>query len=340
MLLQFCRYSLKSLSLFFVLFCSTLYAENNPKMILIGAGGKKAKEYFALLKDQAQFVGFIQPHPKEDLIALASEENINIYPDLQSLPHQIEFDGALIVIPHYLHYSYTKKLLEQHKFVIKEKPISMTLEEAHRYNMQDNQIPSLFTIVQRQFQSSFIEAKKELASLGKIYSFKYEYNLRLKDDTKGWRAQKALSGGGALIDMGYHVIDMITSYFGKPMHVQAQFAHKVITQDRLDDEDFILFSYPHDVAGIAIISRYGSEKKECFEIAGEHGIITITPRSYKVYDAQGNLIKQYESPCTKEEELLEMFKTYLNHINDQQYIEKELNRHLLNIELIEKIYNA
>jgi hypothetical protein len=110
--------------------------------------------------------------------------------------------------------------------------------------------------------------------------------------------------------------------------------------DRLDDEDFILFSYPHDLVGIAIISRYGSEKKECFEISGEHGIIAITPRSYKVYDAQVNLIKQYESPCTKEAELLEMFKTYLNHINDQHYIEKELNRHVLNIELIEKIYNS
>jgi predicted dehydrogenase len=313
----------------------------DKKIVLIGAGGKKGSEYFELLKDYITFVAFIQPHPSEALVLNAQKYNIPIYHDLDQALQYIKCDGAIISVPHHLHFFYTKQCLEHNMFVIKEKPFVINQEEIDAYKkICGNKTPQLFVIVQRQFQQSFIEAKKYLNSLGKIFSFRYEYSLNLKNViTNGWRAKKSLSGGGALLDMGYHSIDILNAFFGIPLNYLAVSTYKtnIMKEESLEDEMFIVLSYPNDLIGNIIISRYGSTKKEYLEIAGDDGILVITPNSYVVYDKMGSIIRQ-EQTSSQKEDLLKMFLCYLNNINNIEYINNELKRHEENNVLISNIY--
>ena len=314
----------------------------DKKIILIGAGGKKGSEYFELLKEHVTFVAFIQPNPQEALIANAQKHNIPIYYDLDQALQDIESDGVLISVPHHLHFFYTKKCLEHNLFIIKEKPFVINQEEIDMYKkMCNNEVPQLFVIVQRQFQQSFAEAKKHLNSLGKIFSFKYEYSLNLKNMvTQGWRAKKSLSGGGALLDMGYHSIDILNAFFGVPIICSAVSTYKtdIMKEESLEDEIFIVLSYSSGLIGNVIISRYGSAKKECLEISGDSGMLIVTPHSYILYDKIGNIIQQ-EQTLSHKDDLLKMFLCYLDHINDVEYIKNELTRHEANNELINNIYS-
>ena len=150
-------------------------------------------------------------------------------------------------------------------FIIKEKPFVISQDEIGIYKEAcDNEVPQLFVIVQRQFQQSFIEAKKHLSSLGKIFSFRYEYSLNLKDMvTQGWRAKKSLSGGGALLDMGYHSIDILNTFFGVPLTYSAVSTYKtdVMKEESLEDEIFIVLSYSSGLIGNVIISPMVLQKK-------------------------------------------------------------------------------
>ncbi|WP_410169425.1 Gfo/Idh/MocA family protein [Acinetobacter haemolyticus] len=50
--------------------------------------------------------------------------------------------------------------------------------------------------------------------MGKPYALQYDYFLS-HNKTVGWRSKKELACGGVLLDMGYHIIDTINSFFGE-----------------------------------------------------------------------------------------------------------------------------
>jgi predicted dehydrogenase len=310
----------------------------SKKIILIGAGGNKGKTYFNLLKNYINFVGFIHPEPKKNLLSLSKKYNIPIYPNIKSAINNIDFDGAILAVPHHLHFNYTKDLLNLKKFVIKEKPISITSKESGI--LLNNSIPPLFVIVQRQFQNSFLYAQKQLAKIGKICSFKYIYNLGSKE-ASSWRAEQKKCFGGVLLDMGYHIIDIINSFFGTPEYLTGQFVYKTkqMKQEKLEDEAFFLFAYSNGIVGNITISRLGPNKEEFFEIIGETGIIKVNQRSCQLFDSFGQLIEIFESPASKTEEIFFMFATYFNQLNNKDFIEKELKRHQENIKIIESLYS-
>lgn len=122
----------------------------------------------------------------------------------------VDFDIALVCVPHTMHAKITLPLLNSGKVVIKEKPLATSIEEANLYNENMN----LFTIVQKQFNPMFIKGKEKIESIGRIYNYNYSYNLPFAEMTKGWRANFDISQGGVLLDMGYHVLDILLTYFG------------------------------------------------------------------------------------------------------------------------------
>lgn len=320
--------------------CSGLVsAEERVKTVLIGANGNKGRLYYNLLKDSVNFVGFIHPKPRQSLQQFAKKEHVSLYPNIQEALVGCDFDAAIIAVPHYLHFDYTKELLDAHKCVIKEKPITMNKLEATDL-LEDIHSP-LFVVVQRQFQNSFIHARELLSKIGEVCSFTYKYNLSIKGETSGWRAEKEKCLGGVLLDMGYHVVDIVTSFFGAPddMYAKRICKTELMKQEDLEDQMFIVCSYKSGLVGNIVLSRIGVEKEECFEISGTKGTIKVSPRTCYLFDSTGNVVQKYSSSSSKNEEIVAMFKMYLKNIDNQAYIQGELNRHIQNISIIDALYN-
>lgn len=315
---------------------------SKPKMLLVGAGGKQAQAYFQLLRDQVTFVGFVVRTINEPMATLATTNNIKIVNTIDIALREIDFDVALVSVPHYLHHEITSKLLAHNKAVIKEKPLACNTDDlSFCTNHSHHSSPVLFTIVQRNFQEPFSHAKENLHLIGTPYSFCYNYHMNLKDITTGWRSKQDLAKGGVLLDMGYHVIDMVNVFFGMPTQIQAQFSYcyERMRQEKLEDQAHILFNYDtQKLCGIINISRHYHNREEEFVIEGTDGTLIITPQGYTIYNRNGSLKKEYVSPLTKEDAQLNMLTCYLNNLTNQDFINKHVQHHKNNVALMETIY--
>ncbi|MCL5071080.1 MAG: Gfo/Idh/MocA family oxidoreductase, partial [Actinobacteria bacterium] len=183
-----------------------------PKMLLVGASGKQAQMYFKLLQDHVEFVGFVVREISESISMIAAKNNIRIFNNIDTAIEKVDFNVALVSLPHHLHHEITTKLLKNNKSVIKEKPLACESKDVVLYK-KNKTSSALFTIVQRNFQEPFIKAKEDLHLIGTPYNFQYNYHMNLKDITTGWRSKHEFAKGGVLLDMGYHVIDIINDFF-------------------------------------------------------------------------------------------------------------------------------
>lgn len=106
------------------------------------------------------------------------------------------------------------------KHVLCEKPPALNASEAlemQEASLRNNKL-LMFGFVRR--FSQYTQAIKEYLDneIGEIFYAKTAY-LRRCGNPGGWFTQKSLSGGGPLIDLGVHIIDLAIYMMGKPKPV-------------------------------------------------------------------------------------------------------------------------
>jgi predicted dehydrogenase len=96
----------------------------------------------------------------------------------------------------------------------------------------------------------------------------------------GAAARKGLAEyrGGAMFELGCHVIDAVVSVLGKPQKV-TPFARRTHTQsDTLADNQLAVFDYPAATATVrSALIEPGGEQRRQFVVCGEEGVIEIRP---------------------------------------------------------------
>ena len=314
---------------------------NKANVILIGAAGHQGKEYFKLLKEKYNFKALID----SDFDALNNVYDSNKYlllQDIKDLKQNINFDIAIICLPHYLHKDVTLPLISLKKTIIKEKPLAISSLDIKEYinTMKKCSNNKLFTIVQRNFNPTFISAKNNINKIGKIYNFSYDYELNLENETMGWRGEFNKSFGGVLIDMGYHILDIIFKFFNGLISASAvnSFCYNDMKKEGLEDSINIIMLFKNDISGVININRHSHIKKEIFTIRGEKGIIEILPSQYTIYDRKGNIVSNYKNSKTQEEIKISMFDYYIKNQNNNKFLFEHFRHHCNIVLLIEKIY--
>ena len=318
---------------------NTLNLKQN--IILIGAAGHQGKEYFQLLKDKYNFKALIDTDFKS-LEKIYDPNKYLFLKDIKDLNRTIDFDIAIICLPHYLHKSITLPLISLKKTIIKEKPLAINSYDIKDYlnEMKKYSNYKLFTIVQRNFNPSFTEAWDNINLIGKIYNFSYDYDLNIEKVTNGWRAEFNKSFGGVLIDMGYHILDIILKFFNGLTSVFAvnSFCYNEMKKEGLEDSINIIMQFKNDISGVVNINRHSQIKKEIFIIRGEKGIIEIMPSQYSIYDRKGNVIFTKKNAISQDKMKLLMFEHYIEHQNDIKFIFEHFKHHCNIVYVIEKIY--
>lgn len=138
------------------------------------------------------------------------------YHDLLSDP---EIDAVSICTWNNTHAEIAIAALQADKHVLVEKPLCKTMKEA--YQIEKAVKKSNGKILQvgfvRRFGTNTQVLKKFIDSgdLGEIYYAKASC-IRVLGNPGGWFADKNRSGGGPLIDLGVHVIDLCWYLMGKP----------------------------------------------------------------------------------------------------------------------------
>ncbi len=151
-------------------------------------------------------------------------DGARIYGDYQEMLAGDTVDAVSICTPNFLHVPIAIDALDAGKHVLLEKPLSNTLEEGLRLAAKVAERPgqAFMIALNNRYRPDSVVLKRQIdaGELGDIYYAKTgwlrgasEFNLR------GWFTQKERSGGGPLIDLGVHMLDLALFFMGNPRPV-------------------------------------------------------------------------------------------------------------------------
>ncbi|MER7172981.1 Gfo/Idh/MocA family protein [Streptomyces mesophilus] len=281
-----------------------LHFSTAVRCALIGVGRRTLKDYVPALTGLSPRVSLVatcdvdptaETRLVDELRKLGSFERPRFFTDHRSLLDEVRPDLAIVVTPHHTHNEVSKDLISQGIPFIKEKPFALSLPQA--YELADaigGRDGHMRLCVQRRYHPLYARARAALKEIGEVRHFDAGYQLSTDAYQVGWRATTETSGGGAIIDMGYHIIDLLHWFFGMPSLVYASAAPKLIPGAAYDIEETVLsnFSYDSGVTGTLRLSLCEATKDELIRIYGTGGHIRLTKNTFERYDRSNNLVEE------------------------------------------------
>lgn len=139
------------------------------------------------------------------------------YQDLLAVP---EIDAVSVCLPNILHAPVTIAALEQGKHVLVEKPLARNAQEGRAMiAAAEAQRRTLMVAFNHRYRGDVQWLKRyvDTGALGEIYYAKAHWMRRQGIPRLGsWFVSKEQAGGGPLIDLGVHVLDMAMYLMGEP----------------------------------------------------------------------------------------------------------------------------
>ena len=130
-------------------------------------------------------------------------------------------DGAIVGVPTALHARVAADLLVRGVPVLVEKPLALTVEEAVRLAevSAGTGVPLQVGLMYRHAQSTrLVKRLIDAGRLGRLTRFEVEYGARPGwTGPGGWSREQA--GGGVLMDIGPHMLDLLRWWLGAPVEV-------------------------------------------------------------------------------------------------------------------------
>ena len=321
------------------------------KMVVIGLGKQSTEYHLPGIVRSLNFelVG-VCDIDKEKAEETGLQYGVHGYDHVCEMIRSLEFQVALVSVPHHVYLQVIRILVDAGKHIIKEKPFATSVAEARQLiNILRDGSSYLGITVQRRFNpiySTFHQLKKQI---GKIYSIEGVYTMNVATPGEGWRANKELSGGGALSDMGYHFVDLLIWYFGIPTSVTARMTRGNRPDQKYDVEDtaHLLFDYHFDckydekVVGSFVVSRVYPEKQERVRVLGSKGVVEVSRGLVCRLDINGNEIERLERQGGWPSAAVEQLEYFANRI--YQFVPGNLpdyTEHLQHVAVIESAYES
>jgi len=139
--------------------------------------------------------------------------------DLMEKAEELELDGIVIAIPNSLHAPQTLAALERGLAVFCQKPLALDAAEARRMVAAARIADRLLGV---DYSYRFTDGARELrrriqaGELGRVFSLELVFHNAYGPD-KPWCFDPRLAGGGALMDLGVHLIDLALWLLDDPL---------------------------------------------------------------------------------------------------------------------------
>lgn len=174
------------------------------------------------------------------------------------------------------HYEQVVKAAEAGKNILCEKPLSMTSAQAEEMVKvcEKNNVHLAVNYVHR-FHPLIIKAKEILDSqmLGKLTSINLNFNIDIPP-TNNFRFDPKLSGGGALRDLGTHMIDLMRFFGGEIENINGVIDNVVYKSD-VEDFSAAILKFKNSGYGTFCVSFSNKKGFNRIEILGHKGGVSI-----------------------------------------------------------------
>lgn len=199
-------------------------AEKKWKIGMIGAGGI-SEAHLEATKDEARAEVVAIADVSQELAAYrAARHQIPlVFTDYKELLGLSELDAVILCLPNYLHYGAAIEALKAGKHILCEKPMALSAAQAEEMIAAARKAEKILMVGQNnRFRGDSLYAKRllEEGKLGQVYLAKTGWVRRYGIPGWGsWFTQKELAGGGPLIDIGVHMLDLTLWLLGYPKPV-------------------------------------------------------------------------------------------------------------------------
>jgi len=262
---------------------------------VIGLGHQSLEDHIPAIQSSRdiELVGVVEVDDKKLKSFLAENKGIKGYKNFEDLFSNHDLDFVVVAVPHYLHYEIVKKAIQNKIHVLKEKPLTISLATAKELNRlaKENNVQVMVTL-QRRFNPIYSTFLQLIDKIGTPFFIEAKYTFFTRAPHEGWRCKKELAGGGCLIDMGYHIIDLLMWYFGLPNRLFAEMSCVAREGIECDVEDTaqVVFEYESKrVFGSLLVSRVIPPKQEYINVIGTRGIIHLERGRIERYSPNGGL---------------------------------------------------
>lgn len=146
-----------------------------------------------------------------------------VHDNAQAMIEDESIDAIIVAVPNQFHAEIAIGALQAGKHVLIEKPMAINLAEARkivRAQQESGAIAMIGHQMRWERNAMLIKEKIDKGELGRIYNAKTGWFRRKGIPGWGtWFTQMSQSGGGPLIDIGVHMIDLALYLMGNPKPV-------------------------------------------------------------------------------------------------------------------------
>jgi predicted dehydrogenase len=202
------------------------------------------------------------------------------YTRWQDLVADPDVNAVYVATPPDVHCEQTIAVAQAGKHVLCEKPMALTVDECLRMidacratgvTLGIAYYRGFFPVVRRVQE---VLASSEIGRPLLAHVVLFSAFDPAHEHPRGWLGDRARAGGGPMMDMGCHRIEMLLRLFG-PVREVASWLGRLRIERNIDDTATALFSFTSGVHAALSVSWAPSERRDSVEIFATSGTISI-----------------------------------------------------------------
>ena len=221
---------------------------------IIGSGGIAYRRAIpALLLDEENEIVALMDKVPEVAKSVAEKYSVkNYFSDVEEMLKTVPCDAVYIGTPVFCHKEQALTALKYGANVFMEKPITMTAKEGEELLAAFKEKGKLLVIGYMMGYHNLHQTAKRIikaGKLGQIVSARMQFSCWYPDIPGAWRQKKALGGGGAIMDLAVHCMELIYSITGENItEVKAFYGTKTFNYE-VEDSAVIAFKTKGGILG-------------------------------------------------------------------------------------------
>lgn len=213
---------------------------------VIGAAGIADRRTIPgmMLADNAELIAVMEVNMELADKIRAKYDAKRAYDCIDKLLADKEIDAVYISSPVIYHKEQAIKAAKAKKHILIEKPLTMTSqegEEVQKVCREEGVLIAAGFMMRFHAYHQKMKGIVESGKLGKVVSCRGQLTCWYPDIPGSWRQKKSTSGGGALMDMGVHCIDLIQHITGSKAKKVAAFTGTKTFGYEVEDSASVIF---------------------------------------------------------------------------------------------------
>lgn len=228
------------------------------------------------------------------VLRLANKMGVkNVYRNYEDLLKDKRIDAVIISLPNFLHLDSTVKAAEAGKDILLEKPLARNVKEGKEIlsSVRENGVklmlgyslrfhPALEKLHQKIVDGYFGEVEVVEAANVSHGPFTPSSDKTGPRQVPSWWFDKELAGGGALLDLGSHLINLLTWYFGEVTDVKSYLGY--IFNMELEDVATCVLKFKDGPVATINVGWFSKDFVQSIQICGtaKNGYVRISSPNF------------------------------------------------------------